>query len=191
MSRVNLLGVGLLQLLFGYEFFDSGWNKLVASNPSFPAGLAANLKSMLQGQSGWYVNFANSVPLQHPVLFGYLVEWGELLAGIGIIASVVYFMFFNRGDNKTLRTVFTVISIASLVGAIFMSLNFWMAAGAPSPLPGQNDPNGEGVTIDIFGPLLAVALIWWNATSYKVAMAVTKGSTAELHHHHHQEVKAS
>lgn len=187
MSRINLIGVALVQLLFGYEFLDSGWNKLFSG--SFPAGLADNLKDMLQGQSGWYVNFANSVVMPHSVLFGYLVEWGEFLAGIGIIASALYFML-NKSENKTQYTIFTVVSIASLVGAIFMSLNFWISAGAPSPILGLNDPNGEGVTIDIFGPLLSVVLIWWNVASYGAIMSVQKGSvTAELPRH--QEARAS
>jgi uncharacterized membrane protein YphA (DoxX/SURF4 family) len=157
----------MIQLLVGYEFFDSGWNKLFTKD-SFVLGMPDALKGMIQGQSGWYVNFVNNVAIPHAALFGYLVEWGEFLAGAGLILAALLFLF-RRQEDGLLHRVSSILSIAALAGGVFMALNFYIAGGAPSPFPGLNDPNGEGVTIDIFLPLMSLVLLWWNASGLLAA----------------------
>jgi uncharacterized membrane protein YphA (DoxX/SURF4 family) len=180
LSGVNFMGakspifVPFVQVLFGYEFLDSGWNKLFAKQ-SFPAGLGAYLGGMLQGRSGWYDNFVYNVVIPHAVLFGYLVEWGEFLTGLVIIAGGVFFLA-GKSSTASRYRFFAVLSVAALLGTIFLTVNFWLATGALSPLPGLNRPDGVGVSIDVFASLLAVVLVWWNIAGLRATLSVNSGS---------------
>lgn len=162
MTRKNLIAISLIQLWLGYEFLSSGWNKLVAS-PSFPSGLAHNLKSMAGAQAGWYSNFINHYILPHATIFGYLIEWAEVLAGPALIAAALVFLI-GRKENALVYKAFAVLSILALAGIFIMSLNFYLYSGTPSPLAGQGDPYGEGVSFDFFIALTSLVLIGWNVT---------------------------
>lgn len=85
----------VLRLYVGYEWVMAGWGKVMS-----PAWVGPQAGSALQGflsgalklaggshpaVSGWYVNFITNGPLAHPVLFSYLVTYGELAVGIGLI----------------------------------------------------------------------------------------------------------
>lgn len=153
-----------IQVMIGWEFFVSGWNKLVSVGleKSFPAQLADALQDQIKGLDGWYINFLKSTVIPHAALFGYLVEWGETLAGIALIAGALIFIFKKMEDGPFSKAL-SVLHIVSMAGVAFMSLNFWLLAGAPSFLPGGQDPNGEGFTLDAFLTILPIVFIWFNA----------------------------
>ena len=141
MSRTNFTGMSMIQLLVGYEFFDSGWNKLFTKD-SFVLGMSDALKGMIQGQSGWYVNFVNNVAIPHAALFGYLVEWGEFLAGAGLILAALLFLF-RRQEDGLLHRISSILSIAALAeGCSWPSISI-SPAEPPRPFPASTTPTAK------------------------------------------------
>lgn len=85
----------LLRLYVGYQWFTAGWEKVVS-----PAWVGPQAGSAIQGflkgalaltggahpsVSAWYAYFLSHVALVHPVFFSYLVSFGELAVGLGLI----------------------------------------------------------------------------------------------------------
>jgi thiosulfate dehydrogenase (quinone) large subunit len=85
----------LVRLYVGWEWLMAGWAKM--GNPAWTGEKAGSaLQGFLAGAlqktagthpdvSGWYSSFINNVVLPHPVLFSYLVVWGETIVGIALI----------------------------------------------------------------------------------------------------------
>lgn len=105
------------RLYVGYEWLMAGWGKF-----NSPAWLGDKAGAAIQGffmgalnktvgphpdVSAWYAYFLNNVALPHAVLFSYLITFGELAVGTGLILGA-----------------FT--GIAAFFGA-FMNLNFLFA----------------------------------------------------------------
>ena len=107
----------ILRLYVGWEWLTAGWGKVV--NPAWTGnGAGSAVQGFLAGAlvktagahpdvSGWYAAFIKSVALVHPVVFSYLVAYGELLVGVALILGI-----------------FT--GIASFFGA-FMNINYLFA----------------------------------------------------------------
>src|SRR6516165_7227150 len=90
LGRLPLIGILLIQIFVGYEWVDSGLTKIVRGG--FPAGLAADLHDRVKGAAGWYRSFVDGSIIPHGVLFGYLIEIGELLVGIALIAAALVWL---------------------------------------------------------------------------------------------------
>lgn len=85
----------LLRLYVGWQWISAGWEK--ALNPAWvgpQAGSAIQgfLKGAVASAGGahpsvmqWYADFIGVIPLMHPVLFSYLITFGELAVGAGLI----------------------------------------------------------------------------------------------------------
>lgn len=85
----------VVRLYVGYEWLMAGWGKVTS-----PAWVGAQAGSAIQGflsgalaktagshpdVSSWYAFFIQNFASQHPVLLSYLVAWGELAVGAGLI----------------------------------------------------------------------------------------------------------
>ena len=85
----------LLRLYVGYQWVTAGWEKVTSSawvGPQAGFALQAFLKGALQNASGphpavlgWYAYFISTVALVHPALLSYIVSYGELAVGIGLV----------------------------------------------------------------------------------------------------------
>ncbi len=107
----------LLRLYVGYEWVMAGWEK--AMSPAwvgsqagvaihgFLAGALAKTSGANPAVASWYGWFINAVALPHVVLFSYIITFGELAVGIGLVFGA-----------------FT--GIAAFFGA-FMNLNYLFA----------------------------------------------------------------
>ncbi|OGY99681.1 MAG: DoxX family protein [Candidatus Liptonbacteria bacterium RIFCSPLOWO2_01_FULL_45_15] len=90
----------LLRLYLGYEWLMAGWAKFTDENGVWvgaKAGTAVTgfLNRALQkttGEhpdvSGWYAWFIQNVALPHPVIFSYLIVFGEIAVGLGLIVGL-------------------------------------------------------------------------------------------------------
>ena len=88
----------LLRLYVGYEWFSAGWEKAVGAGwvdaqagsaiHGFLEGAAAQASGAHPAVSGWYAYFINNVALVHPVFFSYLITFGELAVGAGLILGI-------------------------------------------------------------------------------------------------------
>ncbi len=85
----------LLRLYVGYEWTMAGWEKITsAAWVGSHAGTAIQgfLNGALQKTGGanpavssWYAYFINNIALAHPIFFSYLITYGEIAVGLGLI----------------------------------------------------------------------------------------------------------
>jgi hypothetical protein len=156
-SHVALVGLLVVQLLVGYEWFVSGLTKIVRGG--FPSGLADELRVKSQGAPGWYRSFLDGSIIPHASTFGYLIEIGELLAGVALIAAaVVWLTSWDRLPDAGRVAVLLTTVVASLV-AIFMAINFHLANGAPHPWLIPKDGFDEGIDLDSLLPAVQLVLV--------------------------------
>ncbi len=156
-SRLPLVGLLLVQLLVGYEWLMSGLTKIVRGG--FPGGLAAELREKSEGASGWYKSFLDGSVIPHASTFGYLIEIGELIVGLALVAAaLVWLLRWDRLPNSGRLTVLVATALASLA-AVFMAVNFHLASGAPHPWLIPKDGFDEGIDLDSLLPAVQLVLV--------------------------------
>lgn len=106
----------IIRIWLGIQWLKSGWEKVTEG---FDA--SGFLKGAIEKAGGehpavqpWYASFLENVALPNAGLFSFLVSWGELLVGLGLILGA--------------------LTIPALIAGAFMNLNF-MLAGTVSTNP--------------------------------------------------------
>jgi thiosulfate dehydrogenase [quinone] large subunit len=137
-TRIALLWL-VVRLYVGYEWFTAGWDKLTGRSIAFDSfgqaakggpwvfaghdgtalsGFVAGALKQAQGAhpavQSWYASFLQNFVQPNAAVFSYIITFGELCVGLGLILGVL-------------------TGIAAFFG-IFMNLNF-MLAGAVSINP--------------------------------------------------------
>ncbi len=76
-----------LQLIVGYAWLLAGVDKLLFG--VFPAQLGGPLRTAVSGGHlpGFLVAILRGLVVPNAVLFGYLIEWGETLTGLGLVTA--------------------------------------------------------------------------------------------------------
>ena len=165
-SRIPLIGLLLVQLLVGYEWLMSGLTKIVRGG--FPSGLADELRDKSQGAAGWYKSFLDGSVIPHASAFGYLIEIGELLVGLALVAAALVWLFrWERLPEAGRLAILATTAIASLA-AVFMAVNFHLANGAPHPWFIAKDGFDEGLDLDSLLPAIQLVLIGVSAALWRV-----------------------
>src|SRR6266496_2143153 len=160
-SRLPLAGLLVVQAFIGYEWFMSGLTKLV--DGGFPSGLAKELRGDAAGDAHWYASFLRGSVIPNATAFGYLIEIGELLVGIGLVAAAAVWLFrWERLPDSGRVAVLAVTALAAL-GGIAMAINFHLAAGAPHPWLIPKSGFDESVDLDSLLPMLQLVLIGVSA----------------------------
>src|SRR5215470_2373460 len=79
------LALAGLQLLVGYAWLLAGVDKLLLG--VFPAQLGGLLRTAVDGGHlpSFFVALLQGLVMPNTMLFGYLIEWGETLAGFGLM----------------------------------------------------------------------------------------------------------
>lgn len=156
-SRLPFIGLLLVQLLIGYEWLMSGLTKFVRGG--FPSGLAAELKEKSEGAPGWYRSFLDGTVIPHASTFGYLIETGELVVGLALVAAALVWMLrWERLPDSGRVAVLATTALASLA-AIFMAVNFHLANGAPHPWLIPQSGFDEGIDLDSLLPAMQLVLV--------------------------------
>ncbi len=156
-SRLPLIGLLLVQVFIGYEWFMSGLTKIYRGG--FPSGLAKELTEKSEGAPGWYKSFLDGSIIPNANAFGYLIEIGELLLGVALIAAAVVWLFgWERLPSGGRVAVLAVTALASLA-AIFMNVNFHLANGSAHAWLIPKDGFDEGVDLDSLMPAIELVLI--------------------------------
>ncbi|ANS75561.1 DoxX family protein [Paenibacillus yonginensis] len=91
----------IIRLYVGYEWLSAGWEK-VNSEAWVGSKAGAGLTGFLQGAlakaeaggehadvTGWYASFLREFVLPNAKVFSYLVAFGEVLVGIGLIVGLL------------------------------------------------------------------------------------------------------
>jgi thiosulfate dehydrogenase [quinone] large subunit len=115
----------IVRMYVGYQWITAGWEKMIGGGWVFSAHDGAGLKGFVTGAlaqttgahpavQGWYGAFLHTFVLPNVVPFAYVVTFGEIAIGLGLIVGCL-------------------TGIAAFFG-LFMNLNFLMA-GAVSVNP--------------------------------------------------------
>ena len=88
----------IVRVYVGWQWLEAGWGKVI--NPAWTGATAGTaltgfLNGSLQKMNGahpdvsaWYGSFITNFALPHVTIFSYIVAYGELLVGIGLILGV-------------------------------------------------------------------------------------------------------
>jgi hypothetical protein len=107
---------------------------------TFPDSLGQLLSGTLRGAiPGPFATFLRAVVLPHSTVFGYLVEWGETLAGLGLLVGALVALGLLRRVSPTLapwmtraERVIAQLALGAAAGAALMGFSFYLLDGAPS-----------------------------------------------------------
>lgn len=118
--RNNQIAAGLLAVLrvyIGWSWLSAGWGKVTGDEPFSAAGFlngAVANPVMSHGEVVYptYVSFVESFVLPNAGLFSFMVAWGEVLVGLGLILGVLttYAAFFALVMNFAFMFAGTVSS---------------------------------------------------------------------------------
>ena len=98
----------------------------------------------------WYVGSVLHLAKSFPELFGRLVQWGELLVGIGLVVAL---LTYGLSTQPQWKNPARYAAILSLLGGVFMNANFYYAAGWTSP-------STEGLNMAMFWMQVVLILFW-------------------------------
>jgi thiosulfate dehydrogenase (quinone) large subunit len=88
----------IIRVYLGYQWVNAGWHKITS-----PAWTGENAGAAIQGfvggalakaeagkdVSGWYASFLQDFVLPNAKLFSYMVAYGEVLVGLGLILGLL------------------------------------------------------------------------------------------------------
>lgn len=107
----------IFRIWLGIQWVEGGWEKISGGGfdaSGFMQGAIGKATGEHPAVQAWYAAFLENVALPNAGLFSFLVEWGELLVGIGLILGCA--------------------TIPALLAGAFMNLNF-LLAGTTSTNP--------------------------------------------------------
>lgn len=156
-GRLALVGLLLIQIIIGYEWFVSGLTKIVRGG--FPSGLAEELTEKSEGVGGWYGSFLDDVVIPNASTFGYLIIIGELLVGIGLIAAALVWLFAWERFSIEARMTIAVVTLLASLGGILMNVSFHLANGSAHPWLIPADGFDEGVDLDSLMPAIQLVFV--------------------------------
>jgi len=131
----------VLRMNVGAQWFLAGYAKLFGSESAGWAS-GASLKGFvafaLKGASGanpsvqgWYANFLQYWVLPHASLFAFLVSWGELAVGLGVLLGALTGIAAGFGVLMNMNYLLSgVVSINPILGMFALFLVFsWRVCG--------------------------------------------------------------
>ncbi|WP_163100652.1 DoxX family protein [Peribacillus alkalitolerans] len=106
----------VLRVWLGIEWLKAGWGKATGEFDAggFMKGAIAKATGEHPAVQGWYATFLENFALPNADFFSFLVTWGEVLVGMGLILGIA--------------------TIPALIAGAFMNLNF-LLAGTTSTNP--------------------------------------------------------
>ncbi len=158
-----------LQLLVGYEWLLAGGDKLLLG--TFPTQLGGLLNTLVS--SGHLVGFFTAILLgivvPNATLFGYLIEWGETLAGLGLVTAGLVALLRPlavrslRGTSATLfvygdRLLDRLAPLAA-TGTGLLGLSYFFLDGLPKPWFVPSIAFGGSIDTGLFFAAASVVLL--------------------------------
>jgi uncharacterized membrane protein YphA (DoxX/SURF4 family) len=153
---LSMIGLLLVAMLIGYEWFISGLDKFVRGD--FPAGLGNTLLEKAPDAPGWYGDFLTSTVIPNARGFGYAIQTAELLAGIALIAGPFIWLFAWDRVSDRVRATVLVFMAAAAIGGAFLAINLHFANAAPHPWLVPSADFDEGVDLDSFLPTIQLVI---------------------------------
>jgi hypothetical protein len=164
----NIALVGL-QLLIGYEWLLAGGDKLLLG--AFPAQLGGMLLTLVSGGHlvGFFAAILQGLVAPNAVLFGYLIELSETLAGLGLIAAGLVALLrplagrylsgtsarmFVFGDRLLAR-----LAPIAAIGAGLLGVSYFFLDGLPKPWFVPSVAFGGSIDTGLFLAVASVVLV--------------------------------
>jgi thiosulfate dehydrogenase [quinone] large subunit len=163
------LALAGLQLLVGYAWLLAGVDKLLLG--TFPARLGGLLRTTVGGGHlpGFFVALLRGLVMPNAVLFGFLIEWGETLAGLGLMTAGLLALLrplAGRYFGETLAAVFLFgawfferLAPLAATGAGLLGLSYFLLDGAPAPWFVPSIAFGGAMNAGLFLAAASVVLI--------------------------------
>lgn len=141
----------IVRLYAGYQWLDAGWDKLTghtllgastgspwvfsghdgAAMKGFVAGALAKSTGAHAAVQGWYASFLQTFVMPAPAFWAYLITFGELLVGLGLIVGALTGVaaFFGLVMNLNYLLAGTVSTNPILGGIAILIVLAWRIAG--------------------------------------------------------------
>ena len=142
-THIPNIALAGFQLLVGYEWLLAGGDKLLLGR--FPAQLGGMLLTLTGGDHlvGFFSAILQGLVAPNALLFGYLIELGETLAGLGLITAGLVALLrplVGRYLRGTSATVFMFgdqllgrLALFAAIGAGLLGVSYFFLDGLPAP----------------------------------------------------------
>ncbi|TME13671.1 MAG: hypothetical protein E6I80_01755 [Chloroflexi bacterium] len=167
-QSLNIAFAGL-QILIGYEWLLAGGDKFLLG--AFPAQLGGLLQTLVKGGHlvGFFTAILQGLVAPNAVFFGYLIESGETLAGLGLMTAGLVALLrplagrYLRGRSATMfvygdRLIERLAPLAA-IGAGLLGLSFFFLDGLPKPWFVPSIAFGGSIDTGLFLAVASVILV--------------------------------
>jgi len=131
----------LARWYLGIEWLKAGWEKITSpfDATGYLMGAVKSATGAHPAVQGWWAEFLKALAIPHVGFFNFLIPWGELLVGIGLIVGglttiaalmgiVMNFAYMFSGTTSTnpqmvLVTIFILVAGAN---AARIGLDYWI-----------------------------------------------------------------
>jgi hypothetical protein len=157
------------QIIIGYEWLLAGGDKLLLGG--FPTQLGELLRTIASSGHlpSFFVAILQGLVVPNAMLFGYLIEWGETLAGLGLVIAGLLALLHPlverslSGRNAAMfvsgfRLVERLASIAAL-GTGLLGLSYFFLDGLPRPWFVPGIAFGGSIDMGLFLAAASVVLV--------------------------------
>ena len=168
-TRTPNIALAGLQLLVGYEWLLAGGDKFLLG--TFPAQLGGLLNTLVNSGhlAGFFVAILQGLVAPNAALFGYLIESGETLAGLGLVTAGLVALLrplagrslsgrsaklFVYGDRLLER-----LAPLAAAGAGLLGVSYFFLDGTPSPWFVPSIAFGGSIDTGLFFAAASVVLI--------------------------------
>ena len=168
-THIPNIALAGLQLLLGYEWLLAGGDKLLLG--AFPAQLSGMLLALVGGGHlvGFFSAILQGLVAPNAVLFGYLIELGETLAGLGLMTAGLVTLLrplagrYLSGTSATMfvfgdRLLERLAPIAA-IGAGLLGVSYFFLDGLPEPWFVPSVAFGGSIDTGLFLAVASVVLI--------------------------------
>jgi hypothetical protein len=168
-ARTPNIAFAGLQLLVGYEWLLAGGDKLLLGN--FPTQLGGLLNTLVSSGHliGFFAVILRGLVVPNATLFGYLIGWGETLAGLGLVTAGLAALLrplAGRSLSGASATIFAYgdrllarLAPIAAIGAGLLGLSYFFLDGLPAPWFVPNIAFGGSIDSGLFFAAASVVLI--------------------------------
>ncbi|TMC19523.1 MAG: hypothetical protein E6J34_15135 [Chloroflexi bacterium] len=143
----------IVQVIVGLNWLLTGLNKLFFG--SFPQSLGNALRTgagvapaLGHNPNGWYDAFIQAFILPNSLIYGYLIEWGEVCTGVAYLIGAILLLSWSQQKGRSslwsarLQLIMTTV-LTIITTFMCLNFNFW-----------------RGRTLPLFDPKFAYGPIW-------------------------------
>jgi hypothetical protein len=158
-----------LQIIIGYEWLLAGGDKLLLGG--FPYQLSKLLLNIVGGGQlpGFFTFILRELVVPNAVFFGYLIEWGETLGGLGLmIAGLLALLrpLAERSLHVRSATIFAYgfqlverLAPVAAIGMGLLGLSYFLLDGLPKPWFVPSIAFGGSIDMGLFLAAASVVLV--------------------------------